>query len=152
MNETTLAYLAGAIDSDGSFTVRVDKTLVNRGENKFAQYNEMISLKQVTPEVPKLLRETFGGCLYLQAASVTKGRPLWSWHVSSLKASKAIRSLMPYLIIKRKQAALLLRLRARKDAFNARKGTGVFTGLTLNEVTARETIRTELRQLNKVGL
>lgn len=146
--ELVLSYLAGSIDADGSFTIRVDKTMVNKGAAKFATYQEMISLKQVTPEVPHLLKETFGGCLYLQGPSVTKGRPLWTWHISSKKAARAVAALLPHLRIKRKQAQLLIELRALKDAFNAIPNKR----LSEVEIERRESIRSALRALNRVGI
>jgi hypothetical protein len=154
----TLAYLAGAIDADGSFTIHVNKTRHNQDPIRFSpQYHEKISLKQVTPQVPHLLYETFGGCLYLQGPSITKGRPLWVWHVDCARAAHAARLLLPHLRIKIEQAKLLLMLRSRKNACSDR-----FTGLSRpvpagrrvpdSEIVAREEIRAKVRALNKVGV
>lgn len=150
MSKATLAaYLAGSIDADGSFTVRVDRTEANKGNGASPRYVEMISLKQVTPEVPHLLYATFGGCLYLQGPSVTKGRPLWTWHVSAKKAAAAIRVLLPHLRIKGRQARLLIALRARKDAYAKRPNRGVYSHVTPEENAAREQIRANLRAFNR---
>lgn len=149
MSEALYAYLAGAIDADGSFTVRVDKTEVRNGRRRSPAYHEMISLKQVTPEVPHLLHETFGGSLYLQGPSVTKGRPLWTWHVSSAKASRAIVLLLPHLRIKTRQAKLLLELRMTKDDFANRPNRGTYTSVPAAEIEKREAIRAKIRALNK---
>lgn len=109
---TTLSYLAGAMDSDGSFSIRRRK----RKGNQFPLYFERVSLKQVTPQIPELLKETFGGTLWLQSPSATDGRPLWTWECVGPPASSVCRSLVRFLRVKPGRADLLLELRKTFDA------------------------------------
>lgn len=111
MNIATIAYLAGAMDSDGYFSIkrstyhlRVRKDAVN------AIYSEQMGLKQVTPHVPELLKETFGGHMSQQRPSTANGKPLFGWMGTDLIAANAIRSLLPYLRIKREQAECIVEL------------------------------------------
>lgn len=111
-----LAYLAGAMDSDGYFSIkkstyhiRVVKDSIN------PSYSEKIGLKQVTREVPELLKKTFGGSLRLEKKSTKNGKPLFSWTATDINASEACRLLLPFLLIKIRQANLILELRESKD-------------------------------------
>lgn len=109
------AYLAGAFDSDGSIGIRRSTYAQRKGEAGAPVYAERICLKQVTPQIPDLLRETFGGSLMLQKPSTTKGRPLHYWEATNRVATEALRVMLPYLRIKRVQAETCLALRASKD-------------------------------------
>jgi len=75
------AYLAGAIDSDGSIGIKRSTYHQRvRGDARNAVFIERVMLKQVTPQIPELLHQTFGGHLKLQKPACGKnGRPLYAW-------------------------------------------------------------------------
>jgi len=59
-----LAYLAGAMNADGYFTIKKHTYHFRiRKDATQAMYSERLGLKQVTPHVPKLLKGRFGGYL-----------------------------------------------------------------------------------------
>lgn len=112
----TLAYLAGALDADGFFGIR--KSTYRMRVSKDAHcplYSERTGLKQVTPQVPELLRDTFGGSLSIQRANARNGKPLHGWSATDKTAAEVARALLPFLRIKTEQARCLLSLRATKD-------------------------------------
>ncbi|MFF8590023.1 hypothetical protein ACF061_01045 [Streptomyces sp. NPDC015220] len=110
------AYLAGAFDSDGTIGIRRSTYAQRvRGDAGAPVYSERIGLKQVTPQIPELLRETFGGSLMIQRSSTTKGRPLHYWEATNRVAAEALRMMLPHLRIKLLQAEACLALRASKD-------------------------------------
>lgn len=111
------AYLAGAIDSDGTIGVKCSTYAMRvTGNCKAPNYSERVALRQVQPDVPTLLRDTFGGSLYMTKPSAPNGRPLWSWSTTDMRAVSALRSMLPYLRVKRAQAENALALREVKDA------------------------------------
>src|SRR6184192_74603 len=60
----TLAYLAGAMDSDGWFGIKRSTYHQRvRGDAVNPAYQERLGLKQVAPTVPTMLRNCFGGSL-----------------------------------------------------------------------------------------
>lgn len=148
------AYLAGAIDSDGTIGIR------RRGRI----YQERICLKQVTPQVPELLKATFGGSLMLQAPSVTKGRPLWYWEVNNAAAANVARLLEPFLQIKVEQARLLMWLSEHKkssplvhaSAVESMTGTGSHMirrkVISDESIAARDHAYLQIKKLNRVGV
>lgn len=105
----------------------------------------MVGLRQVTPEVPRLLHDIFGGSLYVTRSYTPNGRPLHSWHIESKAAAETARRLLPHLRVKRRQAEVLLKLRRHK---NGRRAGPV----SVADVALRNALRDEVRELNAVGL
>ena len=115
-NKLILSYLAGAMDSDGHFSLkRSTYAMRKRGDATQPTYSEALGLKQVTPEIPRLLRETFGGTLYLEKPSTKNGRPLWSWSITARAAAKVCSALLPFIVVKKRQVETLLELRASHE-------------------------------------
>jgi hypothetical protein len=111
-----LAYLAGAMDSDGHFSIKRQTYAQRvRGDAGNPVFQEVTGLKQVTPQIPQLLKETFGGYLGKQRASSEKGKPLWAWQATDRNAAECAKAVLPYLLVKQQQASLLLQLRETKD-------------------------------------
>ena len=116
MDKLVLSYLAGAMDSDGFFSIkkstygkRVKKDCYN------ATYHATMGLKQVHPDVPNLLKSTFGGHVRICKPQTQNSKELWSYAATNKKAGDACRLLLPYLLIKKEQAKAILELRESKD-------------------------------------
>lgn len=95
---TKLAYLAGAIDSDGYITIHRRK----------GGLTERLGLNQVTPQIPELLRECFGGHIFHYASSTQNGKPLYRYDCRGPLAANACDALLPYLLVKSEQAKILV--------------------------------------------
>ena len=149
-DETLLAYLAGCMDSDGSFTIRRD-TRSMKAASRTPTHVALVSLRQVTPQVPHLLHETFGGSLTTTRSTAANGRPLIGWVASARKASVVCHALLPYLRIKPEQAKLLIALQDRKGAKWAKGNVGTLR-VTDSELEARDAIALEVQRLNRCGV
>ena len=109
--EETLAYLAGIMDSDGSFRVEKKKVL----EMLSPHYRINIRASQVTPSPAiELLAKTFGGKLTIKRTKRPNHRDLVGWGLHDGCAAAAISVLYPYLVVKKHEAELLLELRELK--------------------------------------
>lgn len=162
------AYLAGAIDSDGSIGIRRSTYAVRvTGDSRQATYSERVCLKQVTPQIPELLKSTFGGSLLLQKPSTTRGRPLYYWEATNKVAADALAAMLPFLRVKRAQAENALALRASKSRPRsethahreavetmARWGSTMVRRLEVSAATIaeRESIYERGKVLNRVGV
>ncbi len=118
MDKILLAYLAGAVDSDGCFMIRRStyrKRVTGDADNP--TYSERVCLKQVTPEIPQLLHQVAGGGrLHLEQPSCREnGRPLHSFDCTDKVAAALTAQLLPYLRIKKRQANLIMELRRSKS-------------------------------------
>ena len=124
MNETTKAYLAGILDADGYFTIKRSTYHMRvRGDSSVPVFSEKVGMKQVVPIAIDLLHEYFGGYKRIEKPSAKNGKPLHAWSVTDKKACNLVRTLLPYLRIKRKQAELLIELRKSKEVKRIQDGT-----------------------------
>lgn len=110
-----MAYCAGVIDSDGTIGIKRSTYGMRHDNGGQPTYSERVCVKQVEPDAVELLHRLFGGYRFVSRASATRGRPLEGWQVTDVKAATALRALLPYLRIKRRQAENCLVLRALKD-------------------------------------
>lgn len=116
MKKIEIAYLAGIMDADGYFSIKKSTYWARRRANTNRPvFSERVGMKQVCPIVPDLLHSAFGGYRSVQKPSAPNGKPLHGWEVTQRKAAKAVKTLLPYLKIKRQQAKLLVALRASLD-------------------------------------
>jgi hypothetical protein len=146
MRPELLAYLAGCMDSDGYFTIRRD-TRAMRQASRTPTHVAQVGLRQVTPEVPNLLHETFGGHLGITKPTAANGRPLWSWHATAVQAARVCAHPMPYLRIKPAQAQVLIDLQARKSG----AWIGASRRVPDSEIAARDELTLLVQSLNKTG-
>jgi len=149
MNTETLAYLAGAMDADGFFSIR-HHTI--RGSTT---YSESIGLGQVSDIVPNMLCNAFGGTVR-QRQRDPKWKPFFYWVASNKNAAAATKILLPHLRLKRRQAELICELRVSKELPSTERRAvrvGVRGTKTNPAVVAkREAIYAEIKALNRAGL
>lgn len=112
----TLAYCAGIVDADGTIGIKRN-TYAARVVKDCAQatFSERVCVKQVETAAIDLLHSLFGGYRFTAKPSARRGRVLHGWQVTDLQAATCLRALLPFLRIKREQAANCLSLRAIKE-------------------------------------
>ncbi len=107
-DEKLLSYLAGCIDCDGFISISVRNR--NRADGSPNQhYIAILGLGQVTPLIPRLMKETFGGTVneyHYKNREFSKVNYLWQ--VTNLSAAQGIKIIRPYLRLKVQQADLAL--------------------------------------------
>lgn len=152
------AYLAGAIDSDGTIGVKRSTYAMRvRKDSTQPIYSERVALRQVTEAIPLLLKQHFGGGLYITKPSTANGRPLWSWATTDLRAVACLMALYPYLRVKREQAKNALALRRVKDrskAWRVREKRG-HAGSSVRHArfgVLMEARYTRAKELNRTGV
>lgn len=103
---TTLAYLAGVIDSDGYVTA-------TRSTRKGATYyGAQVGITGSRSEPHDLAAETFGGKVTAHSPGGNRSHHLtqFHWQIGGVKAVPIIEALLPYLRIKNDRALLVLEL------------------------------------------
>ena len=101
--EVDLGYMAGFLDADGCIYVRFRK--------KTRTVNISVGIEQDTVEPLKLFQAYFPGSLRETKNKTKDGKFKFRYQVSSKRAEDLIKKLSPYLIKKRPQAELALRIR-----------------------------------------
>lgn len=115
MDNMLAAYLAGAMDSDGYFGIgRSTYAMRTQHGTTNPVFSERVGLGQVTPDIPMLLRASFGGGIGVSSPNTPNSKPLYRWHTTDRKATLVCETLLPYLRVKRRQAELILELHQSK--------------------------------------
>jgi len=105
--ELMMSYIAGIIDGDGSFSI-----IKICGKSKNPLYSGCIQLSKKLHELPHLLKEQFGGYLYLKDPHVDKkgelGPQQCHWMIRNREALiNILDKITPFLRVKKDQALLL---------------------------------------------
>jgi hypothetical protein len=125
--EQWIIYAAGFFDGEGCVQIAHRK--------KTKVYFLKINAVQKTNEPLKILQGLFGGGIY------TRRTAPYAWDASSQQAFHALQEMLPYLIVKRKQAAIAI-------AFQSRIGRAISNGVSSKEATQRLKMREAIQKLN----
>jgi transposase len=121
LSETEKAYLAGYLDGDGTITVNIDKR--SKARRKYGVHYD-VSLISKNKEFIKKLQEMVGGnvrsFIYEDSRDKKKGYKLGFTNQASALAF--LEAVSPYLILKKKQAELMVKF--LEDRLNARRLKG----------------------------
>lgn len=106
--ETTLAWVAGLLDGEGAFSIKRSQ--------RNGRYHYQIWLVCGMSDIPQnrkaltKLQELFGGNVSSQKEKLNMNRKdKISWAVVSQDALKCLKRILPYLVIKKDQAELLIK-------------------------------------------
>lgn len=163
MKKTLIAYLAGIMDADGYFTIRKQTYQIRiRKDSNNPTYSERIGIKQTCPTIVKLIHDYFGGYFRTEKPSAPNGKLLYALDIKNRKANEFLKIIYPYLVIKKKQADILFKLRAsinegkkykhktlQKDRWGKLKEFTKYS-LSKEQVEFRESLINELNNLNDI--
>jgi hypothetical protein len=143
--ETTLAYIAGIIDGEGTIRIHKMKPYKKNKQKNFS-YAAGIGVGMVEKRVPSMLHDIFGGSLLKEC--VPGKRPIWRWQVSGrLSVYKILEEIAPYLILKQEHAYAVMEFCEDWHTPYSRQ-----QGLSSQELQRREDAYQRLRKLNAVGV
>jgi hypothetical protein len=101
------AYLAGLIDGDGSICVSVHDRNTRKGPSR--RYALTIELAMCSEPVIRWVAENFGGNIRSQRSRTN--RKYWHWRLFNDTAVEVLKLVYPYLVEKKRQAALAFKFR-----------------------------------------
>ena len=107
LSDTDIAYLAGVFDGEGHISVLKDK----RGHNAYSLH---LIINITSLETVYRFRDSFGGTVGANTSenNKRKGKPIYRWVVCGKRAESVLRTLFPYLHIKRKEAEIVFQIRS----------------------------------------
>ena len=124
MNKTILAYAAGFFDGEGTIGINAQKPNEKNGRT-LTMYSLKIDIRNTNKEVLVWFKKNFNGNIkyysieQLRGSTYNSGKPQWRWNISSNQAKDFLEAILPYLIVKRKQAELAITFQKyRKDLLN----------------------------------
>ena len=121
-------YLAGIIDGEGCIYIK--KSTYRLRNPKYndcinPSYSIRLQVKMNDERVLQILKNKFGGTLYKEKRiyisklsiehNIKTNRLMWVWQCGDRNATKALKKLLPFLIIKKEQAKNALKLSIIKD-------------------------------------
>jgi hypothetical protein len=110
MKKTDIAYLAGLVDGEAYIGIKKTKAYACQGRAT-PGYHARIQVRMVDEAAIKFLSESLGGKYYKERPNAAKGRPLYCFQASDAKAEHILKTLLPYLRVKRSSAIAVLEYR-----------------------------------------
>lgn len=95
LNRDQLVYLAGIVDGEGCI----------HGGISSGRPQVWIRVSMTHPYAPTLLYTLFKG--HLNESTIPSGKLMYAWVAGGCTAGKAVEALLPWLVVKKKQAELL---------------------------------------------
>lgn len=142
------AYIAGLIDGEGSFVISKTKVenIAKRSQCKSDRYLAYFCIGMVDREPLGLIVKMIG-CGKVYEERVPDRRSIWRVRFGGrLRLIPFIENLLPYLIVKRKQAETVLEFcKSWIQPFNKQQG------VSERELQRREEAYQKMRKLNAVG-
>lgn len=118
--EIKMAYAAGILDGDGSFSLLLHRSTTKESWRTF--YHPCIQLSNAYKGMSEFLNEKFGGSLRVKKPQQEHHKPLYVWSLRSREGcKKLIDKIFPYLKLKKDQANLMLNF-LESDHFDQHQG------------------------------
>ena len=154
MNETERAYCAGIVDGEGCISLTMHQQPTKAG------WKDQVCHKVYVSNTDKRLLEWFVGVTGLGAVkSYSPGRstrlerfdparvkPLYVWAIWGSGIRQFLPQILPYLILKREHAELIL------ESLAITRGQGYGSHLMEEQKERRREIAVRMRELNRRGL
>jgi hypothetical protein len=159
VKQTTISYLAGLVDGEGYVGIKKDLTSVRNKHSKSPLYHERIQIRMSDEDAIKLFKETFGGNYYFEkkkANNLLTKKRMYCYQISDLSAANALKLLLPYLKIKKRQAQICLKLHRNKRTKLAKKRgniggriKGKGRSMSQKILNYRDNLWKQIKQLNR---
>jgi hypothetical protein len=144
-----VAYLAGIVDGEGSFTIR--KKTYSNGRTL---YTPRITIGMNDARPLDLAYGMFGGAIRARRTTGTNVPCIFHWEISCTKAKKAAKILLPYLRVKPDQARLLIDMQTRIEigkknrTWSIKSGKNSIDPLPDHELQVRKEMWLKMKELN----
>ena len=136
MKATDAAWLAGIIDGEGSI-------ILDRGLPGSVTLRPVVTVGSSTPVIlKKIVKITGVGAVRPTRRKEERGKPMFHWSVSCSLASRALAPIIPYLVLKDRQARLALRVENRPRG-------RVSGGLTVRQRAQRQRWFLQMKEFNR---
>lgn len=134
-------YLAGATDGEGSIGITKHKRI----ERLTPAYEPRLQVGNTSKEMLDLFVKTFGGKLTPEKRLTQGGKDFYIWSIYGVSMVKALEAMLPFLIVKREQAKLVIALQQRIWKRSERVGDS--KGVSQSELLAREKLYQQIKKL-----
>jgi hypothetical protein len=149
-NKEKIAYISGIIDGEGYIGI---KKTNNRKDCRNPQYHERIQVRMIEESAILFLKDNLGGNYYKETNNSKYSKhPLYCYQASDKTAANIIKKVQPYLIVKKRQAVIILKLRESKDnKESALRGSPAKRPMNPKIVEYRESLYQQIKNIHKGG-
>lgn len=126
-----LGYIAGILDGEGALCLGK-----RSGERAHHSRQFRIVVGNTSKALPEWLLATLGGNMRLASPGTPREKPVWNWELWAIEGSRLLKVVLPYLVIKRRHAEVVL---AYREAGRA------------GDVEAMAALADEMDRLNRRG-
>jgi len=105
MKIETLVYAASAIDCEGCIRLSKEK---RRKTKRGYCYRPIVEVDNTNKKLVEFFQNNFGGWIFLKKKKKMNHKMLYQWMIDRSKASNLLKLVLPYLLLKRKQAKLMI--------------------------------------------
>lgn len=156
MKEQIIGWLAGFIDGEGCLTIS-KQIRTNRPTD---QFRPLLTIANTFKPSLDIFHKRYGGTLRFnkekrQSKSGVPWSDSWTWYCPMSKLRTVIEELLPYFIVKREQAVIMLmfldHLKTLKRPKGGRNTDGTFKGsspLSEKDIQLKELLRKKIQLLN----
>lgn len=110
MLDTDIAYIAGLFDGEAYIGIKRSKAYKCTGR-KNPGYHARIQIRMVDEDAIKFIAENLGGWYFKETPHTKNGRPLFCYQASDQRAENILKTVLPYLRVKKRVAETVLQLR-----------------------------------------
>jgi hypothetical protein len=144
-SQTVLAYFAGILDGEGNVSIeRVAPNAKQRTHNP--RHQARVTVVNTSPELIEWLVAHFGGTVQARKIDPLKHKQTWAWRLAEIPVLALLKLTLPYLVIKRRQAELVIEFVEGRVNFRGYKM------ITPEELARRDRLWNEIKRLNKMGV
>ena len=141
MDNISLQYLAGFTDGEGCIQI------MRRHKERREDYGLRITITNTNLTILQYYLENFGGKIHENKKQLERNWALsYEWYLDGANAAQAIKCLLPFLIIKQKQAQIALKFQKTMHKTHNRH-----ISVSAEEFILRRQCYLEMRELNKRG-
>ena len=149
LTDQELAYIAGIIDGEGH--LGISKNTTKRQRQKSPKYQSEVCVINTDKRLMDWMEQRVGGLVNART-SKSSLNPKWKisyrWRIQEGRHQDFLRSILPYLVIKKRQAELIIEYWNKKTR-SYRQGKQ--WTISLEELEMREYYNQELKKLNARG-
>lgn len=141
------AYIAGFVDGEGTIRVRISRR-DGRDSNLSHGWHWQFEIFNTNLKVLEIIQEWTGvGAIYGREPRIFGHKESYQWSVFSLKALYVLQQIVPYLIVKKRRAELIVSLDAIRQS--RKKGNRVF--YTDEDLIIISRLFEEIKRENETG-
>lgn len=104
MRKTDIAYMAGFFDGEGCITLYKTRGI----------YSLHVDICQCNEHIIKWFQFCFGGTIHTRYENHHKFKKQWRWHTSGGNAMGFLKTIIPYLVLKKAEAELAIKFQSRR--------------------------------------